>query len=226
MASKCQKISPLLIALCALIVLNQPVYGQATTDKELWTGATIKYDLNDKWRLELEEEGRFDQDFSNLKTMFTEVGARRTLGKRWTIKANYRFSYRPTEENKGRFNLDLGYDRDLGSSPFTLDYRLRTQTGKTFGATNRKTEIRNRLQLKTKITKYVKPYVGAELLYSASKLEFRQYRLTGGVEFRITKRLDFEAFYHYQQEFNVSAPELQHIVGLGLAYEIKRKKSK
>lgn len=216
----------LVILLVIQSTISTLVYSQIAQDNELWTGLTLKHDLNDNWRLDFEEELRFDEGITKMKTAFSEIGLRRRLTTNWTIKANYRYSIRPQKSNKDRWNLDLSFDKDIGQTPFQFDYRLRGQSGRTIGALNRRYEIRNRLQLKAKFSKTVRPSIGTEWLYSLSKSEFRQYRLSAGVEFRISKKLDVEVLYHYQREFNVQSPALNHIFGVQMAYEIGRRNAK
>ena len=57
------------------------------------------------------------------------------------------------------------------------------------------------------------------------KNEFRVSRLTVGLDWKITKKIEVTTFYRLQDDIFIKAPERQHILGMMLTYKLKAKKT-
>ena len=79
--------------------------------------------------------------------------------------------------------------------------------------------FRNRFNLEYNLSKLVDPYVSLESYFRFDgKNQWRQHRYTIGLNWKITKKLDIDSYYHFQKEINVKHPETLYIWGLGVGY--------
>ena len=217
----------ILISIVILCSLSTMLSAQITTDTELWTGGTFKLRLNKNFRIDIEEQLRFNDTISSRKSSFTEFGLKYRINKRWALKGNYRYVVRPTNNNKSRFSLDTYYSWSKKKKPISIQYRLRLQDAKESNTGRKSTHIRNKITVGYNLAKLVDPSISYEIYYRLNqKNEFRTWRLTGGLDWRISKQIDLTTFYRYQKEINVNNPEAQHILGLMLTYGMKIKKEK
>lgn len=214
------------ITLSALFVIFLLSYSaQVTTDSELWTGGTYKLGITKKVRFEFEEQFRFNNSISSYKNNFTELRVRYKFNKHIAVKGNIRHVIRYNDFNRRRFSIDAFYNWDKKSFPLRFQYRLRLQDSKEF-QTGKKTDyIRNKFSLEYNLTKLVDPFISYELYYMFNqKNEFRTWRLTTGLNWKLNKQIDLSTYYRYQTEINVKKPQAQHIIGLMLTYSTKIKK--
>ena len=210
-----------------LIGIVSILNAQISTDTELWTGGTFKLRLYKKFRVDLKEQFRFNDTISSMKSTFTEIGSRYKIDKHFAVKGNYRYTIKPTKNNRSRFSLDAYYNWGRKKFPLALQYRLRFQDTKVSNSGRKYTNLRNKIKVDYNLTKIVDPFLSYELYYRFNKKnEFRTWRLTAALEWRLAKKFDLTTFYRYQKEINVKNPDAQHIIGIMLTYGAKIKPKK
>ncbi len=202
-------------------------YSQTPTDLELWTGGTFRLTIHKKLSIDLEEQVRFNDTISSLKKSFTQLRVRYSINKYVGFGASYRYTVRPTSNNRSRIMLDGYFALKKKDFPLSLSYRLRFQHENQLNSTKRYTYIRNKLSLKYNMTKLVDPFVAYELFYRFNtRNEFRAQRYTVGLKWSLFKGFRASTYYRYEKEMNVKVPVAAHIIGVMFLYEFKIKKKK
>ena len=189
------------------------------SDNEFWTGFTYRLHLHKRWRAELEQQLRLQEDWGTFKMTFTEAGMRYEVSEGLDLKLLYRYTLLVDDHNEQRWSLDLKYEYDIKNVPIDLIYRLRFQDEKVFYTGEKKTGLRNLFSIDYNMSKLADPFVEYESFYRFNeKNEFRVDRFTLGVEWKLNKQLDLESFYRMDRQKNVDDPETQHIIGLRFSY--------
>ena len=204
--------------LLLLFILPFSLIAQRPTDLELWSGGTVNFKFNKKLSLDLREQIRFDNNISTVKKSFTELGLKIKLGKRFGLKPAYRFNIKPGATFEHRLSFDGNYKWSKKGFPLILGYRMRIQ----HKFINPKTYLRNKFQVKYKLSKLVDPFTAYELFFRFNgKNEFRVSRLTVGFDWRITKNFKISTFYRIQDDIFVNSPERQNIIGLMANFKLR-----
>ncbi len=215
------------------VLILSGVYAFASaqeSDLQLWTGPVVKYNLNDKFRLELEQQFRFNENISQYDYTFTEFAIRYKVFKYLDMKALYRHSFisegqtgsELDEYDKSRVAVNASTGTEIFNTGIKVGYRITYQhswENTTLIASN---YFRNRFDVDYNLSKLVDPYASYESYYRLDdKNEFRQNRYTFGLTWKVSDKLDIDSFYRYQNEINVKNPEIDFIIGLGIIYVIK-----
>lgn len=210
------------ILVVLFFLVSQFSFGQRPSDLELWTGGEVGIKLSKKFSTSLAGQVRFDDTISALKKSLTEIGAHYKLGKRFSIKGIYRFTFPPNQTMQQRVAVDANYSWKEKGRPLSVKYRLRYQH--VLGDT--RTYVRNKIKFDYNLSKLVDPMIAYELFFRLNgKNEFRVSRLTIGLDWKITKQLELTTYYRLQDDIFVKSPERQHIIGLLMAYEFDFRKS-
>lgn len=193
-----------------------------TTDAELWTGAEIRYEINKSFRMDVEQESRWNDNIGSFKYTYTEVGLRWRLSKIFSIKGKYRYVYIPNDYDRGKFYCDLNADLSKKRFPLILEYRLRYERGNEFVVSKTENWLRNSISLGWNLSKLADPYVGWENFRRLDGINMtRANRFTAGIDWRLSKKAVLSSFYMYEDEKNVKKPKDKHIAGLRLKYKLR-----
>lgn len=195
------------------------------TSWELWSGASLDLKMNKKWGLDIMQQFRFKDTLQSNKTL-SQIGLKRKLSKRMSLKLSYRHTWNPADINDKRFMLDFNY-KNKKKKKLQLGTRLRFQNSmKTFDGKH-KTFIRLKIKSGYNLTKLVDPFVSGEAFFKAIRSnEFRSLRATGGLDWRLNKQWHLKSFVRIDREVNVKNPTHTPIVGLMLNYSPNLKKKK
>ncbi len=198
-------------------------------DTELWTGPTFRYNIFNKFRLELEQQVRFFEKVGKLEMTYTELAVRYKIFKFLDAKLKYRYSFfvdydpaiQDDDLDRQRISLDLSAEPDIDFLPVDLEYRFRFQDSRENITGDKFTYIRNRLEVSYNLSKLVDPFTSAEIFYRFNDdNEFRKVRYNFGLEWRISKKIDLDSYYRFQKEIQVKYPDSKHVIGLMLTYDI------
>lgn len=206
--------------------MTNTTYSQAVKkDLELWTGGNFNLKINKKFSTGIVEQFRFNDTISSLKQAFTQISLKYKINKSFSIRANYRYSARPNSFNRNRLSLDFNYAWNKKKFPLSLKYRFRFQDTKTNISGNKGTYIRNKFGVDYNLTKIVDPFTAFELFYRFNKKnEFRKYRFTLGLDWKLNKRMNIASYYRLQRDIGVKKPGLSNIFAILYSYKIKYKK--
>lgn len=199
-------------------------------DIQLWAGPVIKYNFSKKFRLDFEQQLRFNENISNYNFTFSEVALRYKVFKYLDIKALYRYTFIPSDQtgttvndyDKSRIAADASTGVELFNSGLEAGLRLRYQDSWENVSLLSSHYIRTRVDLSYNLSKLVDPYADWEGYFRFDgKNKWRQHRYTIGLTWKISDRLDLDSYFRYQNEINVKNPETDYIMGLAVVYTIK-----
>lgn len=190
-------------------------------DNQLWSGATLKLGISKKLRFDIEEQVRFSNDISRLNITYTEGAILYDLTKKIRLKGGFRYICEPYSHNRQRFTGDFSYDLSIKDFPLDFEYRLRFQH--VFEEHTRESEdyFRNKLSADYNLSRLVDPFIEFESYFSLSNVyKFTTNRYIVGLEWRISRNIDLETFFMYEDEFGEINPEITKVYGIGLSYDL------
>ncbi len=213
-----------------MILTGLFVSGNAQTkDVQVWTGPVLKYNITKKIRFDFEQQLRFNHNISKYDLTFSEFALKYKVFKYLDLKAVYRHSFIPDDKltpvtieyDKSRVCFDVSTGTEIFNTGIEVGYRFRYQYSWESQTLIPSNYIRNKFDIEYNLSKLVDPYASWDSFYRLdTKNEFRQNRYTLGLTWKVTKDLDIESYYHFEQEKNVKNPETVHIIGLAVIYSI------
>ena len=213
-----------------IILILTGVYAYAFSqnkDLKLWIGPSVKYNINNKFRVEFEQEFRFNEKISRYDFTFSEFALRYKVFKYLDLKTIYRHSFIPDgqtgsilqEYDKSRVSFNGSTGTKIFETGIKVGYRLMFQHSWENTTKIVSNYIRNRFEIDYNLCKLVDPYASFESYYKLDgKNEFRENRFTFGLTWKVNDKLDIDSFYRYQYELNVKNPETDIIIGIGATY--------
>jgi hypothetical protein len=206
-------------------------------DLEFWSSIQLKYKIDKKWSLGLEEQLRLRDDASNIDIYFTELSLNYKPNKHFGFGLNGRFIRDNDDvgkiqgyENHFRWNADMSYKHKIDR--FDLKYRFRYQSKNELGITELQGDIpKNVIRLKFGVNYNIKnwkldPEFATEVFNEVQPdKELDKIRFTIGTTFETKSIGDFGAFYRMEKELTGLYPKTTNIVGLKYRYTLKRKKN-
>jgi len=224
-----QRIKWIFTGLFILVPLLSPGQQQ---DLQLWTRASLKYDLNKKSRIYIKEELRFKNNIGHLSKLNTELGWRQKLSKQWKVSGYYRLmNIRDLEgyiENRHRFSFQVTWQPPVKVLTLWISPRLQYSWHDFFRSPNWQIPekyFRCEVGISKKSTNgKLEPHADVEAWYALRTGTgdiIDQYRLTLGMEYKIDRNRRWDFFYRYQQEIQVNDPLTAHIVGVAYTYLIR-----
>jgi hypothetical protein len=204
-----------------LFFFSQLSFSQVVSDAKAWTGVSVSKKIND-FKFAVSEEYRRAENFSQTDKMFTELDASYEFIKNVTAGITYRFNQDRNFEQGGfdfnhRFNFDLGYEHDIND--FELSIRTRYQVSKETYSSDKLN--RNKFAIKYKLNKKFDPYLSYELFYQFNDVRaFNRTRIEMGTKYEINKRNSLKFGYLYENKFNRSNLEHNHIYFINYSIEI------
>ncbi|OIQ36185.1 MAG: hypothetical protein BM555_03160 [Crocinitomix sp. MedPE-SWsnd] len=214
------------LLICFLFVLSWNINAQIPHDVEAWVGSNLKFKLNKKVSLNISPEIRFDNDISTRKSVFTDLELKLKLSKYWALKWGFRFAQRPNNGIKLRGNFDILFSVKKKKKKLSFRNRLRSQFGYAIQTGKNEVFIRDQVLFKYNLSKLVDPYAGGEIFFKTKSLEFRQFRLLAGLDWKLTNWWDVSTFYIYEREIFNSNPSASNIIGFSSTFKLKKKKQK
>jgi hypothetical protein len=211
------------LVLVLFVIVLLPVSAQVN-DAGLWTNITLKKKVTKHLDAYLTEELRFDENITELGTIFTDIGATYEILPGFKAGAFYRFICKRRLDDSyikaHRYYFDLSYGNHI--KRFEFSYRIRFQSQyKDYGSSPEGHVAVNQLRQKVHLGINTKtrfdPYLDAEIWYLIWPpwSNFDNLRISAGIVTRITKHHFIDTGYIYQQEFNVNDPVTDYIVFLG-----------
>jgi len=207
------------------MLLVLPLFGIGQSkDFQVWTGADVKYKLNKKISFGLEQALRTGNNSLLVDKTFTEFNVSFDLPKKMTLVGGYRFMQNYIGENSNGHRIFTQYKIKYKLDRIKIGYRLMYQYQvKNENATH---ALRNQLKVNYNIPKIsVEPFVAAESFYTFFR-GFDKYRLSVGLSESFGKKLEGSIFYRYQREVNNTYVQQLNILGIGISYDLGKKKKK
>ena len=228
---------PIILSLFAILAVAPSVEAQEGTyytirDLELWTSAKLKYKMNKKWSLGLEQQFRFKDNASVMDQYFTEMELKRDLGKHFSVSIGGRFiRNNDTQgkiqgyENHFRWYSNLAYQHDI--KRFSLNYRLGYQAANELRVED---DTKRTVRLKVESTYNIKkwnfdPTLSVEIFNRLTASEgFYKMRFTLGTDYKIKNFGEIGIYYRMERELQGLYPKTTNIAGFTYQYTLKNKK--
>ena len=199
-------------------------------DAGLWTTIGIEVKVVKKVTASFSQEFRFNENISELGTIFSEAGLEYKVNKHFRVSANYRFTLKKRLDDyygsRYRFFVDVKYDKKIKPIEITWRGRLQKETANPtrseFGGIP-EYYLRNKIGAKWDLDKPYAPYLSLEVFSRLSYPRFYAFdniRTSVGMEYAFSKHHKVDLYYMIQKEFYVSHPETDFIIGLGYLYKI------
>ncbi len=208
-----------LVLVCSILIVFS-AYGQSESS-ELWSGYTLKFKINKKWRAELEQQIRATDQLQGIRSAFAEMGVRYKITDYLNLKPQLRYSVNNGQRNEFRFSLDANVEWNFKEWNLRPKYRFRFQNTTVDYTGENKTLLRNQFELSYNLSRPVDPYVEYENFYRLNlKNEVRNHRYTFGLEWKLNKDIDLKTFIRADREVNIKRPDKQNILGLELSFDL------
>ncbi len=204
-------------SLATLNAQERPIEYNHT--KEVWTGFTLKKDLNKKFSLNFDEQVRITEG-SQIRVNFMEAGIKYKFIKKAAFKVQYRYSFRNDVRNTSRLSFDLSYKWKIKPANLQIKYRARFQNTVVDYTGQSMAYFRNRLIVTYKYNKKWSTYAYFENFYRLNERnEFRANRYEFGANYNINKQFELKTFLQYDYEINVKSPSSRRVIGVLVKYE-------
>ena len=221
-----------ILVICFLLCASG-AYAQRSTDLELWMKLGGKVDLSEKWRLNFEEQIRFDESVSAVKNYHSELELIYRPSKNVDVFFVPRFIRRNDNsgdnqgyENLIRFQLGGAYEHESGQFEFKhrLLYQHRNEMGvkKDEGDVPEKV-IRYKLSTEYKIKNWkYDPQFSVEYFNALDKPltnEFNGIRFGIGTERGYDQLGEFGIDYLLDLTLGRPVPQVAHIISFKYTYK-------
>ncbi len=233
-----QKQSVLIFSI--LFFFAQSIFGQdgytvVTQDLESWNTIGLKYKVNKKFNIGLDQGIRLSHNATTVDQVLTDLNFKLKPTSYLNFGVGLRYIYdrgnNDLFDNDFRFNIDAVYKHKLKN--FSFKYRLRYQNRNEIGlSTDEGDYFKNYLRLKAGFEYNIKswkfdPVFSTELYRDLTKYTggFDKLRFTIGTNYSLKKSGELNAFYRLERELGASYPKTTNIIGLGYTFTIKNKKN-
>lgn len=205
-------------------------YAQTNNDFRMRLTASTEVDFNNKLSGSMEYEHRFDQFLTTFDKAFLEPSISYDLVKDIRVGAAYRIildqntvRQKELEQRISAYvRYKLKFDDFELSLKSSIQYGFDELSNPSFRY-NQNLISRNSFELEynwfgTKAT----PFIGGEIFYHINNPNggiFNQSRIKLGCAYKTSGNSKFQAFYMFENEFNVANPVNANIVGIAYAYK-------
>ncbi len=213
---------------CFLVNLS----AQNSSDFGVWTGLGLNQKIVKNLDASFRGQVRLDGNANYFKSCFFNGALSYKFHKMVSVLAGYRFTIRP-ERNNHRAYLDvkLNYRKKEWRTTFKLRLRGQYDTSNDHTLTP-STTLRPRLYVgykpKGKFIKRFTFYVTGEIFYEfiQSYSSLNKYRVSAGLDFKLSKKIDVGLRYIFQNDLNIPAAVQDHILSIGLGVDLPKLKFK
>jgi opacity protein-like surface antigen len=212
------RMKKLIVVAVLLIGLASVAYS---TDTEFWQAVGVDFKPAKSFKLYLEKQLRYENKFTFTESDFYEVGLRYSFNKYLDFRVNYRFEYRPNDnEKRNRIDGNLYLTFKLPYFEISNRSRLQQEYLKDLDSSWSELEFRDRIRLTLRGSKKIKPYVGGEIFIGLGDggKDRLKLRLTVGTDWNIKKRVTLSLFYHYQKFLEREKPVKTNVLGMKFNY--------
>ncbi len=209
------------IVLLGICCSHSMLYAQY--DTELWKGVEFEKSWGNDLSFSIEEQIRLNNNLSQFKSTFIQVGVKYTPVRYIRVSGGYRYTLRQTKTGQRLF-VDLGIKPFRRISIFEPVFRFRYQEDYSVGDLAER-YFRPKLSLKKDIKALkLDLSVGGELFYHLSNEgnEFDRYRLSIALSGSLNKRSSITLAYIFQEEFNIRAPGAASVFSVSFAIELEK----
>tara|TARA_R110002050_G_scaffold20348_1_gene57631 strand:- start:20703 stop:21317 length:615 start_codon:yes stop_codon:yes gene_type:complete len=193
----------------------------------LWASYSMKYSVNEKWKVYGEAQWRLDNYSSTPTPFLVDFSGRNKVNKVFSIKLQYRYRWVNGERNTQRLAIDGRFKWKAWDKKLRIQYRTRLQVTRVNYNGQIISGWRNKVGIERVFSKKFSVYANYENFIQVLKLksfiridapQFNKNRYTLGVNYKFKKN-EFNAFYRIDQSLNYDNV-LIHILGLGITRKL------
>lgn len=203
-------------------------FSQATSDAGLWTTFNVDKKLRKDFSIFATEEFRLRDNFSRVNLFYTDLGFELRPAKFLKVALAYRLIEKNLDDGsysyRHRIMLDITLKKKFGDFAFSYRQRLQREIRNIYTSEDGilpEWYSRNKFTIKYDFGKPVTPYIAAEFRYQIlnpraleSDGTWHRSRYIAGIDYKRNDKSTFGLYYMIQNEYNVSAPQNQYIIGL------------
>lgn len=209
-----------ILALFTMLLLVNTLSAQS----KYWGGGSMKIKLDGKNALTFKLQFRDDVpiEFADGWKHLYQLKYERELSKRLDLSFGYRATLEQDLFDEQRFYTDFSYSSKKKKRFVRYEVRARLQQDVNYGSDFREgqTYLRVKPEVSLNASKWVDPYLGTELFYRFNgRNEFREFRYLFGLEFKVSKTIDFKTQIMRSVEFNVKNPESGWVFGTFIQFK-------
>ena len=210
-----------------------------TPDFGLWNEVGVSKKINDTISVFLDAEFRLRNELKTVNKFQTTLGLDYKLNKFFKVGTSYTLinyyhpgnkshDYKNYWETRHRLNLFGEGEYEIKRFTFTLKERLqatyRMLDSVSDAKVNPKFIARTKLTVSYNIRKLpIEPYATCELFHvlnGPDKMTIEEFRLGGGVKYKVSKKLSLKAGYIYSNEIDPEEGELSNVATIGISYKL------
>lgn len=198
------------------------VFAQ-NNDAALWASVEIEKNINRKLAVYVAPQIRLNENYSELGSVFADVGVNYALTDWLKASVNYRYNRKYELENyygtRHRFFADLQVKKSFGK--ITVIDRARFQSqfqpdGE--DSFDQSYYIRNKVTLKYDLENRFTPMVFCDFWFGLERKEFNNIRAGAGVSYEIDKYSKLNLSYFMNKPFNTKNPMTSWVTALSYSY--------
>jgi hypothetical protein len=219
-----QKVTVRFGLLFSVLIYAGSLFAQYN-DACLWLNLSMEKKINKKISLEAGQEFRFNENYSELGTFFTELGATLKYNKHISFSVYYRYSNKRYLDDMYQFRHRYFVDLSLRkkTKPVTIILRSRYQS---FAETSYEEDLpekylREKLSLKYDLNKKFEPYCYTEIYFPLNNPQNNRIdnlKFALGIEYSLTKHQSFDVYYLIQKQVNVKKANTDFVTGITYKY--------
>jgi hypothetical protein len=203
-------------------------FSQATNDAGLWTTFNVDKKLRKDFSVFATEEFRLRDNFSRVNLFYTDLGIEFRPARFLKVALAYRLIEKNLDDGsysyRHRIMLDITLKKKFGDFAFSYRQRLQREVRNVYTSEDGMLPewySRNKFTIKYDFGKAITPYIAAEFRYQImnpraleSDGTWHRSRYQAGIDYKRNDKSTFGLYYMIQNEYNVSAPQNEYIIGL------------
>lgn len=216
-----------------LILILAPVTTAVAqvNDAGLWASVNLEKKFSKKISLHFSEELRFNENFSELGTVFSELTGEYQFSKMFAVSGGYRFIQKrrldDSYSTRHRYLINFNVKNKLG--PVATNFRIRYQSQYSDIYSSEEGMVpsdylRTKLSLKYNLQRKYTPFISGEMfvhLNRADGMLLDNYRVSAGMEYEFSKKSSIDLGYMVDREIQVKNPWTSYVVVIGWNYILK-----
>lgn len=212
------------------VVLPLIIISQNRNDAGMWNTFSLQKSINKKLYLSFDQEFRLRENYTRLNLFYTNLGIGYKMSKNLKSEFTYRTIQKYQIDNsfsfRHRLMLDVTYKKKISKLVFLNRLRYQTEVRDyLISDLNRYPEqfLRYKLELKLDLDKKITPFISSEIRFQIDvqrgkeaiyNNEIHRIRNAAGIDYKINDKNTLSIYYLIQNEFYLSSPENNFILGL------------
>lgn len=202
--------------------------SQTVNDAGLWTTFNLEKKLKHNFSIFVTEEFRMRENITRLNLFYTDLGVAIQPVKILKVSLAYRSIQKYDWDNvfsyRHRLMLDIVVKKKMKKIVLSYRQRLQAEVRDIYISEDGKVPewySRNKFEIKLDLDKKITPYVSTEFRFQISNPRqvevdhlWHRNRYAFGFDYQKNKRDKFGLYYLIQNEYNVSSPQNQYIIGI------------